>query len=534
MCERAKKRVERLERRNTNRPKANAENYIDICPPGWTPKTAAQKAAIESAADILLFGGSAGSLKTETMLVDAARESNNPNLRAIIFRQQLTEMSDIKDKTWRLYTSMGANFVGSPTWTWTFPSGATIRLAYIASDADIFKYMGPRYSFIGFDESTFHTEHQVRNMLGRLSSTDRTLRLRMRLATNPGNAGAAWHKRMFLRGACPVHNPEKSAESGKLYWDAKWPSDTYPLVDEKGNGFSVAFIPGRLTDHNLLDDKYIYRLRMMSRSLSKAMEQGCWCELQGAYFSNWDANKMVVPYAEVGARWWDTYFISLDYGFVKSSASAHLHVKTQDGKIKTIWEFVAAHLPAYEFASEVCERIVAPLIQGQRRRIQAVYLDPSNFKHIGDGHTIANQINEIFAPYDLTCTEASNDRIGGWQLMYQMLQTGQWQIADTCPQLIEAIPSRMHSERAGDIVKVPGDSLDDVADSARYGIYTFMEKGEKPHELVVEEAIRSLIEDGDLTSAMIRYNQMNAKPAYRPITIGRYATARYRRYGWRF
>ena len=47
-----------------------------------------------------------------------------------------------------------------------------------------------------------------------------------------------------------------------------------------------------------------------------------------------------------------------------------------------------------------------------------------------------------FRPYDLACIEA-NDRIGG-ELMYQMLQTGEWQIADTCPRLIEAIPTRMH------------------------------------------------------------------------------------------
>ena len=35
---------------------------------------------------------------------------------------------------------------------------------------------------------------------------------------------------------------------------------------------------------------------------------------------------MVIPYGEVGAFWWDAHFISLDYGFGKSSASAHLHV----------------------------------------------------------------------------------------------------------------------------------------------------------------------------------------------------------------
>ena len=77
--------------------------------------------------------------------MDAARESGNPNLRAIIFRQSFPQMSDIIEKTQRLYGSMSARFVGQPTWTWTFPSGGKIRLAYIANDRDIFDYLGPRY-----------------------------------------------------------------------------------------------------------------------------------------------------------------------------------------------------------------------------------------------------------------------------------------------------------------------------------------------------------------------------------------------------
>ena len=106
-------------------------------------------------------------------------------------------------------------------------------------------------------------------------------------------------------------------------------------------------------------------------------------------------------------------------------------------------EFVVPHPPAYEFAGEVVRGLIAPQTQSQRRRIVTVYLDPSNFKNIGDGHTIANQINEVLEPYDLGVLPASNDRLGGWQLMYQMLQKEEWQIADTCPKLIEAIPSRM-------------------------------------------------------------------------------------------
>jgi hypothetical protein len=49
---------------------------------------------------------------------------------------------------------------------------------------------------------------------------------------------------------------------------------------------------------------------------------------------------MVIPYGMVGAQWWDAHFLSLDYGFGKSSASAHLHVRTQDGRIKTVGELL--------------------------------------------------------------------------------------------------------------------------------------------------------------------------------------------------
>jgi hypothetical protein len=201
-------------------------------------------------------------------------------------------------------------------------------------------------------------------------------------------------------------------------------------------------------------------------------------------------------------------------------------VRTQNGKIITVGEFVAPHLPAYEFAAEVARRLVEPTTQGQRRKILAVYLDPANFKNIGDGHTIADQINEVLEPYDLGVIPASNDRIGGWQLMYKMLQTREWQIADTCPKLIEAIPSRMHDEkRPGDVLKVTGDPLDDVADDARYGIYTFVTSSPKPRELTIREELKTLAEQGDLTSAMIRGLQFKAEEEYqatpRPMRLGR-------------
>ena len=67
--------------------------------------------------------------------------------------------------------------------------------------------------------------------------------------------------------------------------------------------------------------------------------------------------------------------------------------------MRTIGDLVAAHLPAFEFAREVANRFVLPPIQGQRRRIVAVYLDPSNFKNIGDGHTIFDSVMLLRSRY---------------------------------------------------------------------------------------------------------------------------------------
>ena len=469
----------------------------------WMPATLAQRAALDSEADILFFGGSAGSLKTETMLMDAVQEYENPNLRAIVFRSSFTEMTDIIDKTRRLYAPLGGAFTGSPKWTWRFLSGATIRFAYMRTDDDVWKYLGPRYSFIGFDESTLHTEKQVRNILGRLSSTDRRLRLRMRLTSNPGNIGAAWHQTLFLRGHCPVHNSQQSAAPARLYRDRHWPSDGAAIP------FSIAFIPGKLSDHTLLDAQYAQRLHMMAGGAAAAMEQGCWCTHEGAYFPFLHAG-MVRPLAEAGAEWWHNHFLSIDYGYGKSSSSVGLYVRGApegeypSGRIRKVGELVAPHVPAYELAQMVVETFLAPRLGGQRRRIVAAYLDPSNFKEIGDGHTIADQINAVLEPWEVVCERASNDRLGGWQLLYRLLRTGEFEVTDVCPRTFESLRTRMHDDsRPGDVRKVAGDPLDDVADETRYALYSFVQQAELPRELILQQAVRGL----DVGSAAIRWQQ---------------------------
>jgi hypothetical protein len=62
----------------------------------------------------------------------------------------------------------------------------------------------------------------------------------------------------------------------------------------------------------------------------------------------------------------------------------------------------------------------------------------------------------------------------------------------------------MHDNtRPGDIRKIAGDPLDDVADETRYALYTFIQQATQPRELTLQQAVRGL----DVGSAAIRWQQ---------------------------
>ena len=137
---------------------------------------------------------------------------------------------------------------------------------------------------------------------------------------------------------------------------------------------------------------------------------------------------------------------------------------------------------------------------------------------------------------NLGAIDGNNDRVGGWQLMYQMLARGPWLIAGTCPQLIGTIPSRVDGpKQPRDLLKAGGDSLDDLMDSARYGLYSFIAITEKPVEVRRAEIAGQFagrLQDPELpnseraaiaTSAMIWHAQLTAEEygTGRPIRVAR-------------
>ena len=437
--------------------------------PLWTPHSEAQAAALDCPADILLFGGAAGSLKSETMLMDAVQEHERRGLRAILLRRSYPELEkSLIRRSRELYPGFSGVF-NEQKRRWTFPAGGTIEFGYCESEKDIYRYQGAEYSFIGFDESTHFSEFPIRYMLSRLRSTDPGMRLRMRLATNPGNVGHNTHKHIFHGDTCThCQLTPASRHPSVLYRNAVWPSDQHPI------GKSTCFIPGRLSDHTLLNSAYARSLASLPGAFRKALLEGCWDVYEGQYFDHWNPLAMLVPRPLIPVEPWWPHWVGIDYGFNGSQAAAYLLAKSPatdnhpNGRTYVLEEYTARHQTAAEFATALRDRFVDPA----RRRIAAWYLSPDAWADRGDGHTLADQMT---AASGIGFESASNDRIGGAMLIYTQLDRGELLIADSCRQLREALPSRIHdASRPDDIAKIAGDPLDDCIDALRYGVYSYI------------------------------------------------------------
>lgn len=459
----------------------------------WTPRSKAQSDALDCTADILLFGGAAGSLKSETMLMDAVKERENPRLRAILFRRSFPELEkSLIRRSRELYAEMDGRY-NEQKKTWKFPSGATLEFGYCDSEKDIYRYQGAEYSFIGFDESTHFTEFPIRYMLSRLRSTEPSLRLRVRLASNPGNVGHNTHKHIFHGPVCThCRITSESRQPNVIYKDAVWPSDQRPIRK------STCFIPGRVVDHDLLGADYLDSLESLPGAFRKALLDGCWDVYEGQYFDIWQPDRMVVKRQQIRTEPWWPHWVGADYGFNVSQAVAYLFCKAPvttecpSGRVYILEEYSARHQKAADFARSLVERFTA-----NERRVHAWYLSPDAWNQRGDDHCLADQMRTASG---ITFEPASNDRIGGAHLLYSKLDHGDLVIADTCRQLLEAIASRIHDpNRPDDILKVAGDPLDDCIDAARYGIYSFV----APPQTSDEQAVLAGT-SGDLTIAMLQ------------------------------
>ena len=258
---------------------------------GWTPNSSPQLTAIDCRAQFLLYGGASGGGKSNWLVADSAQEYDNKYFRGILLRKSYTEMTNLMDEMERIYSPLGGRKSDGGK-LWKFPSGAMMRLGYMAKDADVELYTGKPISWLGIDEAQFQTEDRVRSLLPWVSTpTEYGLRDRIRLTANPSTP---WLRQVFLNGECPVCHPQRSVRPAAVYGGARWKKDDMPVM------LTTCFIPALLSDNPAYDERKMYMLKSQTADVQKKLVAGCCVLHEGAFFPFLN-DSYILPYSASAA-----------------------------------------------------------------------------------------------------------------------------------------------------------------------------------------------------------------------------------------
>jgi len=389
-----------------------------------------------------LFGGAAGPGKSYALLMEGVDQAlRNPGANTLLLRRTFPELEKSlllyfrRNVPRELYRSFNE---AKHQVTWL--NGSMTQFGYSRSEHDIYQYQGSEFLFIGLDELTQFTLGQWTFLTSRNRCPLAATRPSMAGATNPGGIGHAWVKALWIE-----HRAAPGMENA-----AGYDPDDY------------AYIPALIKDNPVYrnNQDYLRTLEALPTHLRLAFLEGDWNLFAGQYFDIFSRRLHTARAEELQLVPWLPRWISMDWGF-EHPAAVYWHA--QDGaRTYTYRELETRRVGPHALAREIAER-------SRGEKIDAVYLGPDAFARRTDDLSIADQIGDVLVQHGLPRpAPADNDRVGGWMLMYQLLEHQQWIIADNCRRLIEVLPALVRDERqVEDAAKVDGD---DCADAARYGL----------------------------------------------------------------
>ena len=361
----------------------------------------------------VLFGGAAGGGKSYAMIVDPLRYAHRSAHRALILRRSMPELREIIDKSRELYPKAfhGAKYKEVEK-MWTFPSGAKVEFGFLERDADVYRYQGQAYSWIGFDEIThLPTEFSWNYLASRLRTTDPEIVPYMRCTANPGGAGAHWVKKRYIEPH-PPHEPFMGKD-----------------------GLTRKFIPASLQDNPYLakDGRYEQMLKALPPTQRQQLLEGNWDVAEGAAFTEFDRHLHVITPFEIPLNW--ERVKGIDYGYASESACIWGAVDPIDGTLVIYRELYQKNLLGTELAE-----LITQMEFGDPFSVQGV-LDTACWSRTG---TTGPTVGETLVRAGHKLRRADKNRIQGKIQVHEYLKVTpsgrpRIQIFNTCPNLIREL-----------------------------------------------------------------------------------------------
>lgn len=286
---------------------------------------------------------------SEVLLISALQYVDIPHYSAIIFRRAITDSQlagGIYDRAieWLApFIATGEVKHDGRTSTFTFPSGATLTIAYLRTELDHFRYASAEFQFIGFDELTQFEEMQYTFLFSRLRRKKGSkIPLRVRSGTNPCGIGVAWVKKRFQI----YFNKERQR------WEGQHPHRK--------------FIPSFFKDmEDNVDISYLMSLQALDPMTRRQMKDGDWSTEDAARFkqsyfaTRWTTSGSYFSLLGQTKAWHkDTceIFASVDAAASQQSLPGGLSVKRNKGPCWSVIGFWAKTPDNYMLLLDVIRR----------------------------------------------------------------------------------------------------------------------------------------------------------------------------------
>lgn len=273
------------------------------------------------------------------------------------------------------------------------------------------------------------------------------------------------------------------------------------------------FIPAKLEDNPYLMQDSSYEAGLAAAgtpALYRAWRYGDWSILAGQYFDLFSKATHVTDRSRYEITPWHTKWISADWGY-NDRTCVYWHRVDENRRVVTYREMAVNRT-----TPDVLGRMIAEA--NRNEPLRNFFLSPDAFHQRHSERTIADEIWDGSGKSLPRPTRADDDRVGGWSLMYQMLQSGHWQIDECCTELIEALPVLVRDTDGNpeDCAESPG--FDDPPDGARYGIKSFHKSGTEP--MAVKE-IAAAASISDITSRHIAILKAQEKVSHMGVGVRR-------------
>lgn len=440
------------------------------------PNEGPQTCLLESNVFELFFGGARGGGKTLGLLLDwlkhADRYGNDAN--GLCVRRELTQLVDMIRESQKLYTQLGWTWRESEK-TWITKTGARLRFDHLENDQDASRYQGWSLTWLGVEEiGLFPRPEPIMLLKACLRSPNPDVKLAFRATGNPGGPGMGWVKKRYI----------DPAPKG------------YALLTDP-SGLERMFIPSRIKDNPYLDKGYEARVRSAApnEAIARAWVEGDWNISEGAFFTEFEFNKHVIPATRVPNPW-QPRTMSYDLGGASPSAAVWSVVVPDNYETEVRGQYIflpknsilvyrekywskdhnneGLNLPIEQEAADIL-RIERDEPEPERIRR---FADPSIFnrmKFTVDGASYRDR----FAAHGVYFARAANTRVDGshimgWNLLrhYLLGQDGHpmLHIMDNCVDLIRTLAALERDPVKPDDARTDGE--DHLPDALRYNVST--------------------------------------------------------------